>query len=89
MKPLERRILENVFDALDRLFDHNCQVEDVHDLLFASNIALKDLGSSVCLNDYVNSLESIIKTNDSNELKRELSLEETDKLRFILNDLQI
>lgn len=87
MKKKEKELLENLFDSLDRLFDRNCQIYDVHDLMVATEIALKSLESKFQLTDYINDLKPIIKSNKSEEDKREQALVVTDSLRFKLDDL--
>ena len=87
MKNLEKQILENLFDSLDRLFDHQCLVYDVHDLMFVSDIALKGLGSAIDLAQYLDKLESIVNEEMPIEKKREAALIVTDDFRSLLNDL--
>ena len=84
MTEKEQELLENLFDSLDRLFDRHCRIYDVHDLLVATAIALKSLGSTIELAKYINGLKPIIR---SEEDKREQALIVTDSLRLKLNDL--
>lgn len=87
MNKLEKQLLENIFDSLDRLFDKECGVVDLYALSFASNLALKEQNSKVCLTEIINELDKILKTKNSDEDKRYMALEATDNLRSELNDL--
>jgi len=87
MHDSEKQILENLFDALDRLFDHKCQVVDVHDLLFASELALKEFNPSIDLSGYRTALSLILKKNSSYEEQRKSALNSTETLRSELNEL--
>lgn len=87
MEKLERRLLENIFDSLDRLFDRECIVQDTYSLLFATDLALKEYNTKLYLSEYVLELDKVLKMNSLYEVKREEALTITDKLRFELSDL--
>lgn len=86
-KMTEKELLENLFDSLDRLFDRHCRIYDVHDLMVATDVALKSLGSTFKLTECINELKPIIRSERSEEDKREQALIVTDSLRFKLSDL--
>ncbi|WP_144394624.1 hypothetical protein [Pleionea sediminis] len=86
MNEVEKKILENVFDSLDRLFDRECNVIDVYALLFASEAACKN-SEAVLLHEYVVKLESIIRSGEPEESQRDQALVTTNKLRVELNEL--
>ena len=87
MTEKEQELLENLFDSLDRLFDRHCRIYDVHDLKVATEIALKSLGSTIELAKDINGLKPIIRSERSEEDKREQALTVTDSLRLRLNDI--
>ena len=87
MQEKEKELLDNLFDSLDRLFDRHCQIYDVHDLMVATEVALKILGSDLQLSEYIDGLKPIIRSGKSEEDKRDKALIVTDSLRFKLNDL--
>lgn len=87
MNKLEKRLLENIFDSLDRLFDRECKVIDLHALLFASDLALKQFNSRIHLADLINELDKILKRMNSDEEQRKRTLAVTDNLRNELNEL--
>lgn len=87
MTKLAKQLLENIFDSLDRLFDRECRVIDLYALLFVSDLALKEQNSKFCFTEYINKLDKVIKTNNSEEFKRDKALTATDNLRSQLNEL--
>jgi hypothetical protein len=87
MNIIEKRLLENVFDSLDRLFDKECKVIDFYALIFASDIALKETKSSVRLSEYIDKLDTILKAGGSENKQRECTISATNSLRDKLNEL--
>lgn len=87
MNKIEKQLLENIFDALDRLFDRKCNAIDVHALIFASEKALGETFAEIQFSDYESKLNKIIRNGKSDEIQREEALEVTNKLRSELNDL--
>ena len=87
MNKIEKEILENVFDSLDRLFDRKCGVYDVCDLIFASDLVLKNLNSQVDLGNYYRDIKTISQRKISEDNKRDDALNATDSLRELLNEL--
>ena len=79
MTEKEHGLLENLFDSLDRLFDRHCRIYDVHDLMVATEIALKSLGSTIELAKYINGLKPIIRSERSEDQRR--SEEDQRKIR--------
>lgn len=81
----EQVLLINVLDSLDRMFDCECTVRDVHALLFATSKAITE--SSFCphLESVIPELLSIIrKPGGTPETRRDAALYATDDLRQIL-----
>lgn len=87
MDKLQKQLLENIFDSLDRLFDRECRVIDLYALLFASDIALGGFNHSISLSEYTNKLEKIMKSRISEDDQMDMALIATDNLRCELNDL--
>jgi len=87
MNKIEKEILENVLDSLDRLFDRKCEIYDVCDLIFASDLVLKNLNSQVDLGIYYRKIKIIVQKEISEENKRNDTLNVTDSLRELLNEL--
>ncbi len=86
MNQVERQILENIFDALDRLFDRECKVIDVCALLYASEKALTE-SAKVSLEDYVSELEKLVRSGEPEDIQRERALDITNNLRVLLNEI--
>ena len=87
MNKIEKEILENVFDSLDRLFDRKCEIYDVCDLIFASDLVLKNLNSQIELGTYYRDIKTIVQKEISEENKRDDALNAIDSLRELLNEL--
>ncbi|MFD0727418.1 hypothetical protein [Lysobacter brunescens] len=84
---IEIRLLSNVLDALDRLFDGDSSPIDIHDLLLATGHALKHPPSIEYVLDPVPGLQAILRNSGSPEDQQQLSLEATNNLRHYLADL--
>jgi len=67
MNKLDTELLENVFDSLDRLFDRESNVVDVHALLFSTQHALSNEGSCPNLDKYVRDLSTVVSSGESSE----------------------
>ncbi len=79
MNIIEKQLLKNVFDSLDRLFDKECGVIDFY--------ALKEIKSSVSLSEYIDKLDTILKAGGSENKQRECAISATNSLRGKLNEL--
>lgn len=86
MNKLDIELLENVFDSLDRLFDRETNVVDVHALLFSTQHALSNESSCPNLDKYVCDLSSVVSSGESSQEQREQALDITNSLRAILSD---
>jgi hypothetical protein len=84
MTSQELRLLENLPDALDRLFDRHSLVIDIHSLLFATSEALRGTEFSSQVERPIRELESIVRSRASAEQKRDSALIATDNLRKYL-----
>ena len=80
----EQQLLENVLDALDRLFDRASKVIDVHAIIFATCEASKGSEFSAKAEPVLLELRKIIRCADSPERKRDSALVATDDLRLFL-----
>ena len=87
MEPIEKQLLGNVFDALDRLFDSECGVIDVHAILYASEMALKTSSLPIELTKYETELRKIIQSGEGSHAQRDKALDATNDLREKLNEL--
>jgi hypothetical protein len=80
----ERDILENVLDALDRLFDRECGVIDVWALLVATVAALRGTPHCAALRVPLAELEAVWRSGLPAAAQRDYSLIVTDPLRLYL-----
>lgn len=80
----ETKLLENVLDCLDRVFDRDCTVMDLHALLYATSKALTRSRFRDHIEPFVGPLREIIRTKPTPELRREKALEVTDDMRKFL-----
>mgnify|MGYP000603720925 CR=1 FL=1 len=87
MSQVEKQILENLFDALDRLFDHECKVIDLYSLVYASEIALGQSSPIISLGGCASELEVLVRSGKPEEQQRDEALLKTNSLRGTLNEL--
>jgi hypothetical protein len=87
MNHSERQLLENLFDALDKLFDQESKVVDVCSLLYATNLAIGEESPVVRLGSYTEDLSELLRSGKPEEILREEALIITNDLRGILNEL--
>ena len=87
MTKLERTLLESILDSLDRLFDRENQVADVHDLLIATSAALAATEHSAQLDAVTKKTKTVLRSTTSPDQKRNAALAETDSLRKYLSDI--
>ncbi len=81
---MEKILLENVLDALDRLFDRHCSAIDVWALLLATSEALRATEHASQLEGPVPDLLAVVRSGASAEVVRQRALEVTDELRKYL-----
>lgn len=86
MNQVEKKLLDNLFDSLDRLFDRECKTFDLYSLLYASEKAL-GVSPIIALESYSIDLEKIVQKGNSEEFQREEALKITNNLRILLNEL--
>lgn len=77
-------LIENMVDALDRLFDHESSVIDTHALLFATAQALSNSPWFAAVNQPLKELQAIVRSNAAPDEKRISALRATDELRNFL-----
>ncbi|MEW4454294.1 hypothetical protein AB1L30_16590 [Bremerella sp. JC817] len=87
MDKTERMLLENVLNALDRLFDHETQVCDLCDLLIATSAALSNSDHTAKLEEAASETDTLRRSSLSREKQRDQALVETDELRKYLSDV--
>jgi hypothetical protein len=80
----EKLLLDNVLDALDRLFDGQIAVIDFQALLFATSEAMRHNVHFDHFEDPLVKLLSVVRSQDSKDAQRDRALEDTDELRHYL-----
>ncbi len=80
------RLLDNMLDSLDRLFDRESGVIDVYAIVYASALALREHRLFAVFEEAAESLERVVRAGLPEEAARELALEVTDPLRIALAD---
>jgi hypothetical protein len=83
----EKLLLENLLDALDRLFDRKSSTLDVWALLFATREALQGTEHESELKRPLAELLAVIKSAASSETQRDRALVVTNDLRHYLAEL--
>lgn len=86
MKEEDKKLLENLFDSLDRLFDRENSALDVYALMFATKSALSS-SVSIDLGAYISKLNQVVTNSKDLENQTEEALEITGQLRGTLDDL--
>ena len=83
----EKQLLDNLLDSLDRLFDSESAVADIHALLFATSkaLALSELGPRIEL--FVTPLGELVRKRGTEEARRDEALMITNDLRLFLADV--
>ena len=84
MLDTEIKLLSNLLDALDRLYDNEISVLDLHALTFATEAALAGTVHTTVLADVTEGLQKIVRSRTSASEKRDLALNFTDDLRKYL-----
>ena len=87
MSEIEKQLLENLLDALDRLFDSESSAVDIHSLLYASSSFNGGAIRSLKLDQYIASLGVLIRNSESAEDQRNEALSITNNLRIEVNEL--
>lgn len=80
----EIKLLDNILDSLDRLFDRESRLVDIHTLIFATSKALSKTQHLSILNETCNNLEQIASLNLNADNETVEALKATDKLRHYL-----
>ena len=81
------QLLTNILNSLDRMFDRENQVADVHDLLMASSVALLETIHAPHIQDAVERTQTVLRSRKAPEDKRDDALTETQALREYLADI--
>ena len=85
---VERILLENTLDALDRLFDRESKVLDLYALLFATGKAFGENRIGLVIESPIHELKKIIQSKGLEDSNRESALRITDDLRkFVASEL--
>lgn len=82
----QRVLLENALDALDRVFDRELRVVDLKALLFATGRALGGTAFAAAFESPFGELEKLVRSQASQDQKRDLALRATDDLRKVIAD---
>jgi hypothetical protein len=85
----EKLLLENMLDALDRLFDRQSSAIEVWALLFATGEALRTTPHYPEIKNATSRLKTLIGLRYSSDLERDFALEVTDDLRHYLASLPL
>lgn len=80
----ERKLLDNILDGLDRLFDRESKTVDIYALIFATSKALSETEYFAILDSTANNLERILNSKIEAENERDEALEATNDLRIFL-----
>jgi hypothetical protein len=84
MNSTERKLLENVLDFLDRLFDRKLTAHEVWTLLFATQEAVRGTDHFAPLEQASQELIKIVRKGGSEMDQQDLALRSTDSLRHYL-----
>lgn len=84
---IERQLLENVLDAMDRLFDRHISAIDLWGLLLATAEALRATPHYGALLSPTAQLLAISRSGTDTETERDQALDATDVLRHYLAEL--
>jgi hypothetical protein len=80
----EKRLLTNVLDALDRLFDRETSVLELEALVFATSEGLRATPHQEAFDRPANELRNIACSRVTPDVQRERALAATDELRAYL-----
>lgn len=83
----ETRLLGNVLEGLDRLFDGESSATDLQALIFATSKALSNADYFSILNDAGTKLEELIDSKRTSKDERNDALEITNELRVFIAGL--
>lgn len=86
MSEVERVLLENALDSLDRLFDSKSGIVDTYALMYATAQALAGSQFSRHFSIAAVQLEGILRSHQSREEARERALDATNELRIKIAD---
>jgi hypothetical protein len=79
-------LLDNVLDALDRLYDNTIKPIDLYAILYATSLAVVNSTQSFALDEAAENLRQIIQSKKSDTEQNTLALSATDKLRSRLTE---
>lgn len=80
----ERKLLGNILDGLDRLFDRESRAIDIYALVFATSKTFSGTEYFTILNDTANNLEKVVRSGLNIEDERDEALMVTNDLRISL-----
>jgi hypothetical protein len=83
----EIQLLDNVLDALDRLYDEKLQVIDLWALLLATSEAMRHTAHFNVLAAPIEDLLAIVRSGESDDIQRDRALLASDWLRHYLANL--
>jgi len=82
----QRILLQNVVEALNRLYDNDSGVIDVYAMLYATRHALSETPLAAEFEPSIHALEAILQTDEIRDRKRSAALVATDQLRHAVCD---
>lgn len=77
----QRILLQNVVDALDRLYDNDSGVIDLYAMLYATWHALSETPLAPAFEPPIRELKAILESDEIRDRKRAAALGATDQLR--------
>ncbi len=80
----ERELLESILDCLDRVFDNESHVVDLHALIRATGVALEDSQHASTLEAVEQRLAPIVRSGSVPAHQRDAALVATDDFRKYL-----
>lgn len=84
---MEIQLLNNVLDALDRMFDGHMRAIDLWALLLATSEALRDTVHYDALFEPTAGLLTVVRSKATHEIMQDRALAATGELRHYLADL--
>lgn len=87
MTDVEKELLENILDGLDRLFDRESRAVDTYTLIFATSKTFSNTEYFSILEKTANDLKKILHSKLKIENERDESLRVTNDLRFFLAEV--
>lgn len=82
----QRTLLDNALESLNRLYDHDSTATDVHALLVATTIALRESELAGPFDEAVRRLGKILASDATPDQRGDLAFYATDNLRHFIGE---